>query len=148
MISPIIDLHPAISSVFKISTPITFSLPVIEETFSDAICSQPPGAQPKSITDSPGSKKLNLSFICKSLKAALDLYPLFCVSKTYGSLSCRPIHLVLEDFLFLSFFILFNNPLELPNEPELFLLVIMNIFCRFKKTAFCSCMTSRTSLLY
>ena len=59
------------SSVFKISTPITFSLPVIEETFSDAICSHPPGAQPKSITDSPGSKKLYLSsfynvFSCKN----------------------------------------------------------------------------------
>ena len=73
LISPIIDLHPAISSVFKISTPTTFSFPVIEETFSDAICSQPPGAHPKSITETPGSKKLSLSFICNSLKAALDL---------------------------------------------------------------------------
>ena len=73
MISPIIDLHPAISSVFKISTPTTFSFPVTEETFSVAICNQPPGAHPKSITDSPGIKKLNLSFICKSLNAALDL---------------------------------------------------------------------------
>ena len=53
-----------------------------------------------------------------------------------------------DEFKLAGILILFNNPLELPNEPGLFSFTIFSIIKIFKKTTFSTRMACSTSLLY